>query len=165
MKLNFGCGRDIKKGFYNVDIQKGPEIDKSFDFEKFPYPLEDNSFDYILANQVMEHLGNLHAVFDELYRISKNKAIIDIRTPYVGSKSAYFDLSHKSFFNDRSFTSICGKDFYHLRNNNRERFRIKEMELVPQRYLRWLDKRILDILATFLNNIYVQINVQIEVMK
>ncbi len=165
MKLNFGCGRDVKSGFYNVDIQKGPGIDKSFDFEKTPYPLKDNLFEYILINQVIEHIGNLPAVFDELYRISKNKAIIDIRTPYVGSKSAYYDLGHKSFFNDRSFTSICGTDFYNIKNNNKERFRIKEMELVPQRYLKWLDKRILKLLAVFLNNINVQINVKIEVVK
>lgn len=165
MKLNFGCGRRPKQGFVNVDIQKAPWIDKSFDFEKPPYPLKDNQFEYVFADQVMEHIGNLHAVFNELYRICKDKAIIDIRTPYVGSKSAYFDLGHKSFFNDRSFYSICGKDFYDIKNTGRERFRIKEMELVPQRYLKWLDPRILKLLAVFLNNIHVQINVKIEVIK
>lgn len=165
MKLNFGCGRRPFKDFVNVDIQKAPWIDKSFDFEKTPYPLPDNTFDYVIADQVMEHLGNLHGVFDELYRICKNKAIIEIRTPYVGSKSAYYDLGHKSFFNDRSFYSICGTDFYNIRNNNRERFRIKELELVPQRYLKWLDPKILKLLAVFLNNIHVQINVKIEVIK
>ena len=44
-KLNFGCGRKIKKKWDNCDVQKGAPI--SFDFNKFPYPLKSNTYDYI----------------------------------------------------------------------------------------------------------------------
>lgn len=165
MKLNFGCGRAPIQGWYNVDIQTAPWVDKSFDFEKFPYPLKDNQFTYVLANQVLEHVGKLPSVFDELHRICKNGAIIEARVPYVGSKSAYFDLGHISFFNDRSFTSICGSDNYDVTRTGRERFKIKEMEIVPQRYLKWMHPKLLKVLAVFLNNVYVQINAKIQVIK
>lgn len=165
MKLNFGCGKAPIKGWYNVDIQKAPWVDKSFDFEKTPYTLKDNQFEYVLANKVVEHVGNLPNVFDELHRICKNGAIIEIRTPYVGSKSAYYDLGHKSFFNDRSFYSICGQDNYDVTRTGKVRFKIVEMELVPQRYIKWLHPKILKLLAVFLNNVHVQINVKIQVIK
>ncbi|MBR9706739.1 class I SAM-dependent methyltransferase [Candidatus Pacearchaeota archaeon] len=165
MKLNFGCGSKAREGYVNVDIQEADWIDKSFNFEKTPYPFKENQFTYVISEQVLEHVGNLPAVFDELHRICKNNAIIEITVPYVGSKSAYFDLGHKSFFNDKSFTSICGNDNYDVSRSGRQRFKIKNMYIHPQRYLRWLHPKILKILATFLNNIYVQIDVKIQVIK
>jgi len=164
-KLNLGCGPHPLEGYVNVDIQKGKGIDKSFNLETPPYPFKANEFDYILANQVLEHVGNLREVFNEFHRICKNNAIIQIMSPYVGSKSCYFDLGHKSFFNDRSFTSICGKSSYELKNNKKERFKIVEMELVPQRKLKWVHPKVLKLLAVVLNNIHVQINCKIMVVK
>jgi len=77
-KLNFGCGLDIKKGWVNVDGQRGPQVDKSFNFAKFPYPLRNNEFDYILVDNVLEHLEDPHKVLDELHRISKKNGLIEI---------------------------------------------------------------------------------------
>ncbi len=37
IKFNFGCGKNIKEGYDNLD-----KID--FDFNKFPYPIEDSEF-------------------------------------------------------------------------------------------------------------------------
>lgn len=57
-KLNFGCGERYKDGYVNVD--GGEHIarcDLRFDFEKFPYPITDNTFEYIEMTQVLEHLS------------------------------------------------------------------------------------------------------------
>ena len=48
-KLNFGCGRDIKKGWDNCDKQEGKGI-ITFNADKFPYPFKDNTYDYILLD-------------------------------------------------------------------------------------------------------------------
>jgi len=79
-KLNFCCGKDIKKGkeWINVDIQKAEGRDKSFNFDKFPYPFKDNEFDYILVDNVLEHLKNPRKVILEFWRISKPNAIIEV---------------------------------------------------------------------------------------
>ena len=65
-KLNLGSGRNVKKGFVNVDIHKYEGVDKAFDFEKFPYPFKDNTFDYVETVQVMEHLGNTLEILEEV---------------------------------------------------------------------------------------------------
>ncbi len=46
-KLNFGCGHDIKRGWDNVDLQKDKRLTNSFDFNKLPYPIKSNTYDYI----------------------------------------------------------------------------------------------------------------------
>lgn len=49
-KLNFGCGHDIKRGWDNVDLQKDKRLTNSFDFNKLPYPIKSNTYDYIYEN-------------------------------------------------------------------------------------------------------------------
>jgi len=164
MKLNFGCGRDITKDFFNVDLIKAEDIDKSFDFDKFPYPLKDNQFEYVLCRNVLEHLSYPKRVLKELRRVCKNKAIIEIIVPYVGSKSAYYALDHKSFFNKTSFLSIC-KDRYNFNGKVCQKFKMVENKIIPQRYLKWLHPKVLDILSFFLNGIYVEIQTKIQVIK
>ena len=44
-KLNFGCGKDIREGWVNLDCVALPGIDAIHDLNKFPLPFEDNSFD------------------------------------------------------------------------------------------------------------------------
>ena len=66
MKLNFGCGTDIKEGYVNADIQEGADL--VFDFNKFPYPFKDNEFDYIYSRNVLEYLENPEKVLIELRR-------------------------------------------------------------------------------------------------
>ena len=43
--LNFGCGDTMIPGAINIDHIKLPNVDKVFDFEKFPYPFKDKSVD------------------------------------------------------------------------------------------------------------------------
>jgi len=164
-KLNFGCGKERKPGFYNVDVIKAKGIHKSFDFDKFPYPLKDNQFEYVLAKQVLEHLLYPKRVFEEFWRICKNGAIIEVQVPYANSMSAFFALDHIHHFNKWTFTSLVGKGFYGRDGHKGERFRLIKQKVTPQKYLRWLPSFILNILSTFLNNIYVQIDVKIQVIK
>ena len=87
-KLNFGCGTDLRMGkeWDNVDVQKGPKITKSFNFDKFPYPLKDNSYDYVYLRNVLEHLETPYNVIDELWRITKKGGIIEISVPHYTNK-------------------------------------------------------------------------------
>ena len=80
-KLNFGSGKTVKVGFVNVDLHDYPGIDKAFDFEKFPYPFEDNTFDLVICNQVLEHLKHYRKVINDLIRITSEKGYIIIGIP------------------------------------------------------------------------------------
>ena len=161
-KLNLGCGRQIKEGWINVDIQKGKGVDKSFDFNKFPYPFKTNTFDYVLIDNVLEHLDNIHKVMNELWRICKKGAIIEIFVPYWNHSVAYNDATHKHYFNTRAFEILCDyEETYKLKPTGKlELIKVKRIagnikERIPRPILNFLDK--------FLHGIFIEINTKIKV--
>ncbi len=81
-KLNLGCGSIKYPDFLNVDIDPAYNPDMILDLSKVPYPFPDNHFEYIVAEHVIEHLDDVFAVMQEIYRISKPGAEILIRVPH-----------------------------------------------------------------------------------
>jgi ubiquinone/menaquinone biosynthesis C-methylase UbiE len=102
-KLNLGCGKDIRKDFLNVDSVKYPGVDKRFDLNKTPWPLEDNSFEFVMCYHILEHLPDFHKTVMEIHRVCKPGAIIEIRAPYFLSTKYFGDPDHKIPFSYRTF--------------------------------------------------------------
>lgn len=100
--LNLGCNADVRPGWVNVDIADygGNEI---IDLNRYPWPFEDNRFDETLASHVLEHLDDFNAVVNELWRISRPGALIDIRVPFFLSTKFYSEPDHRIPFGIRSF--------------------------------------------------------------
>ena len=110
-KLNLGAGIDMKKSsnnikWINVDFIKRRGIDIVHNLEKFPYPFKDNSIDYILMDNILEHLKDTIKVMEELYRISKPNTIIEIIVPHYSSAGAFSSLTHKRYFGSQSFNDL-----------------------------------------------------------
>lgn len=101
-RLNLGCGHNVMKDYVNLDIVKGPGV-IVHNIEKFPYPFDDNTFEEILCNHVLEHINNMNKVINELWRISKNGAKIKILSPHALGPSFFCDPSHK--------TPLCYRTF------------------------------------------------------
>jgi len=93
LKLNLGCGLDLKEGWINVDFIPKERIKKllkerkididlnkinyvEFDLNKFPYPFETNTIEEIYECGTFMLLDNLIKVMNELGRICKNGAKI-----------------------------------------------------------------------------------------
>lgn len=115
VKINLGCGQKYEDGWINCDVVQSVKADKYFDFESFPYPLEDGSASYILMDNVLEHLSDIPATMTELYRILAPGGIVDIRVPYGKSDWALQDPTHKHYFTERSmdyFTEGHDYNFY-----------------------------------------------------
>lgn len=55
MRLNVGCGGDIKPGYTNVDFRALPGVDVVHDLTVFPWPFPDESAEEILLLDVLEH--------------------------------------------------------------------------------------------------------------
>lgn len=130
-RLNFGCGKDIKKDYVNVDITKFNGVDKTFNFNIFPYPFIENEFDEIYSDNVLEHLDDLTAVMKELHRITRPGGVIRAIVPYYNCYGAYNDITHKHYFSHLAF-----EPFYKESRGNyfiKERFELKKIKLVPTR--------------------------------
>ncbi len=56
MKLNLGCGKQIKEDYTNLDKVALEGVDVVHDLDVFPYPFRDNTFDEILCSHVLEHV-------------------------------------------------------------------------------------------------------------
>jgi len=111
--LNLGCGKNYMKSnekqeWINLDFIKFPKVDVVHDLESFPYPFRNNTFDKIFCSHILEHLSDLRRVMKEIYRISKDQAIIKIRVPHFSSFTYYTDPAHKIPFAYLTFDNLLG---------------------------------------------------------
>lgn len=83
MKLNLGCGTDIREGYVNVDFRKTHESVLEVDLSKFPWPFEDSSADEILMLDFLEHFpyAKTETILLECHRIIKDDGIVVIQVP------------------------------------------------------------------------------------
>lgn len=96
MKLNLGCGQHRQAGFVHVDREGEPDV--RHDLEMFPWPWPDSSVEEVLLSHVLEHLGQVPAVFfgimQELYRVCEPQAIVQIIVPHPRHDHFLGDPTH-----------------------------------------------------------------------
>ncbi|MEK6872889.1 MAG: hypothetical protein AABW90_02670 [Nanoarchaeota archaeon] len=118
IKLNLGCGRDIRKNtkgeeWVNIDVANLPGIDVKHDLTKFPYPLSNNYFDEILSLGTLELINaDFIKIMEELSRICKKGAIIKIRSPVFPSMCSAQDPLTKKFMTWNTFEYFDGSWHY-----------------------------------------------------
>jgi SAM-dependent methyltransferase len=106
-KLNLGSGEFLKEGFINVDYYSIATPDISHDLNQVPYPFEDNYFELVEADHVLEHLLDPFKVMGELRRICAPGALIHIRVPHFSRGFTHadhkrgFDVTFPYYFNPK----------------------------------------------------------------
>ena len=98
MKLNIGCGTDIREGWVNADKYCTGKGIVFADMEE-RLPFKDNTFNECFLRCSVEHVKNQFGLFEELYRVSKHKARITIITAHCSSIGAMADLDHYQEYN------------------------------------------------------------------
>ena len=164
-KLNFGCGQNIKKSWFNVDITLFKGVDKTFDFNIFPYPFRDNNFDEIYADNILEHLDNIPQVLKELHRITKADGLIRIIVPYYNCYGAYNDVTHQHYFSHLSFEPFYKKN---SRGNYfiKEKFQLIKLDLIPTRLGRLIPLNSVRLFLSFVFGQLIQtIDIALKVKK
>ncbi len=106
LRIDLGCGTRKSEGFIGVDISPSPNVDVVANLNR-RFPFSDNSADIIRAYDVVEHLDNRIHTMNELWRISKPNALIDIFVPSTDGRGAFQDPTHVSFWNLNSFFYYC----------------------------------------------------------
>ena len=114
VRVNIGSGHDYRAGWINVD-RYAKRADLRFDLLKFPWDLEDDSVDWLYANQIVEHvpprLGDedgLIRVLREVHRILKAGGRMYIGVPMAGTVSDYANITHYRHFVKSSFDFLPG---------------------------------------------------------
>jgi len=122
VKLNLGCGEDVRKGYVNCDICFSVGVDHVFDLEK-KFPFKDNVFDEVLALKIIEHLHDPRIMMKEIWRVSKNKARVKILAPHTSNISMEGCLSHfRTGINSLSFNQYLEENKWSF--DKIERFKI-----------------------------------------
>jgi len=117
-KLNIGCGRKVMRGWTNLDFMEGPEI-IAHDITAFPYPFDDNTFDYILAMHILEHVPHyvppypgdvLNGVLDELFRVMRDGGVFEVHVPHPRNPWTLCHLGHTRHVGLRTFQGLLEGD-------------------------------------------------------
>jgi len=180
MKINIGAGDTKLEGFITVDYDKISNPDYVVDLEKENLPFEDNIVETVIAHHIFEHLGDGYFnCLQELYRVCKHGAIIDIRVPHPRHDSYLADPTHKrpvtpmglQLFS-KKFNQLCRKQGY--ASSRLGDFFNVDFEILDYRYIPddnvvvkygHLSQQELEEYANEHNNIISEIHVRLTVIK
>ena len=114
--LNAGSGKDFKIDHLNVDISKiwGPDIIldlgqpidsyTKFDTARFGrISIQPDSFERIIANDVLEHVPDLITMMTNFLTLLKEGGELHLQVPYDLSYGAWQDPTHVRAFNEKSW--------------------------------------------------------------
>ena len=128
LRLNMGCGRDLREDYLNLDFEPtwGPDV--TFDLNQ-PFfstgsckfkttrfgeiEIVPGTFELILAYDVLEHLPNLVTAMTSCLQLLRPGGVLDIYVPYDLSVSAWQDPTHVRAFNENSWLYYTD-DFWRL---------------------------------------------------
>ncbi len=124
--LDLGCGTRKTPGAVGVDRTAAAGVDVICDLS-VGLPFVDNSAQQVIACHVVEHLEDLSAAMEEIWRVCRPGAQVRIWTPHFSSGMAsWSDPTHRRALTSRTFE-------YFLPENNshylRARFRIEAVRL------------------------------------
>lgn len=150
--LDVGCGDAKVPGAIGIDKADLTGVDVVHDLNQFPWPLDDETFDEIYMNDIIEHLDDSIKVMEQVYRLLKPGGKVYIRVVYWNHRYSYGDPTHVKVFNEITFEQLSGKwrDWY-----TKARFDIKDIEYIwdgrAKRIFRF--KKLLSFLSYFLCNV------------
>ncbi len=107
--LNLGCGEmDYHKDHeFRIDLNPASNPDLVWDLRKTPWPIKDNQFDMVYAENIIEHLPDTCAIMNEIWRVCKDKAKVKIIVPHYTGFTSWSCPEHYKTFTTISF------DYFH----------------------------------------------------
>ena len=105
-RLNLGCFDSYLDGWVNLDIVEPADV--VWDVTDTPWPFPDESFDVILAADILEHLpiGFFAAFVNECHRVLRRPGTLDIIVP-TQSDNFWLDPTHVRPYLADTFHIFC----------------------------------------------------------
>lgn len=120
MKIDLGCGRHKKEGYFGIDCQQLPGVDLVCDCNEV-IPLPDNCADAIHAKDFLEHMQNnkrIH-IMNEIWRLLKPNGQFYAITPDASAgEGAFQDPTHTAFWTPNSmlyYTDDAHRNLYGIK--------------------------------------------------
>lgn len=161
IRLDLGCGKSARSGFYSVDHLEMDGVDIVADLNKPLHLLPRDCSEYIYSRHVFEHIHDFLPLMREIHRITKPDGIIEIIVPHFSNVYGYSDPTHIRFFGLYSMYYFVSPDCQPKRRKVPEfytdaRFRVKSLTIEFYRSSIF-DKLLAPIFAKIVNfNIYTQ---------
>jgi len=96
--LDVGCGNNKAPGAWGIDLDPKSQADVICDLDHYPWPLADGQFEEILCNHVVEHVADVMRFVQEIHRVARPGALVQVVTPHYTSPSSYADPTHRHHF-------------------------------------------------------------------
>lgn len=93
--LDIGCGRDKLPGALGLDMNPASHADVIHDLDRLPWPIESDAFDYVRAQDVLEHVADFLGVMAEIHRVCRDGARVVVRMPFMSSLNFATDPTHR----------------------------------------------------------------------
>lgn len=162
--LNLGCGFATFPAGNVVNLDAYGESDCLWNLHITPLPFESESFDFIIANHVLEHLPHdvWWRLFEDCARILKVGGKMEIWVPADGSDSIFGFRDHCCQINVNSFFGVFGT--YRAAHNawaaenaaspaNRMKPVHKNVHFFPHWWLKWGGSKWQDWCSAHLRNV------------
>jgi SAM-dependent methyltransferase len=98
---DLGCGSRKSAGAVGVDRHPYPGVDVVCDLNTGGWPLEDASFDRVIASHVIEHVADPVLFMREIHRILKPGGSLVVLTPHFSSTDSWSDVTHLRHLSSR----------------------------------------------------------------
>lgn len=113
--LDVGCGNNKTPGAVGID-RRVSQCDIDHDLTQFPWPIEDNSYDLVICQHVIEHLPDTVKTMEEFNRIVRPGGEIFLEAPHFSWFEAYRHYEHYHKFTLGSFDYFCQGNLYYKTN-------------------------------------------------
>jgi hypothetical protein len=106
VRVDLGCGLLKRKGYIGIDVDPHSSADIVCDVTR-GIPLETDSVDYLVADNLLEHIGDgFIALMNEVWRVCKPTARVEIIVPVFPSNKAMSDPTHRRYFTPETFAYL-----------------------------------------------------------
>jgi hypothetical protein len=101
--LDVGCGRAKTPGALGIDARASSAADVVHDLDVRPWPPPASAFDRIVCRHVLEHVADPIGFMEEIHRVGRAGASVELVTPHFSSRFSYTDPTHRRHLSLSSF--------------------------------------------------------------